>query len=56
MFDKINGFIGDYNGTKYLELFSSEKYAIFDRNGLKSSITYVDSHNYAKMIQMMICI
>ena len=32
MFDKVNRFIRDYNGTKYLALFGSEKYnAIFLR-------------------------
>ena len=45
-FDKINGFIRIYNGTRYLTLFGSEKYgAIYDRTryliSLKSSITYV---------------
>ena len=54
MFNKVNGFIRDHNGTKYLMLFGPEKYdAIFDRIRylikLKSSITYVDSLNYAKV-------
>ena len=32
-FDKINGFSRIYDGTRYLTLFSSEKYdAIYDRN------------------------
>ena len=32
MFDKVLGFIRDYNAAKYLVLFSPEKYhAIFDR-------------------------
>ena len=32
MFEKVNGFIRDYDGTKYLVLFDSEKYdAIYDR-------------------------
>ena len=31
-FDKINGFVRDYDGTKYLTLFFPEKYdAISDR-------------------------
>ena len=50
MFEKVNGFIRDYDGTKYLVLFDSEKYdAIYDRirylTDLKSNITYVFSHN-----------
>ena len=54
MFDEVYGFIRDYNGLKYLALFGSEKYhAIF--NGirylirLKSSISCIASHNYAKI-------
>ena len=44
MFEKVNGFIRDYDGTKYLVLFDSEKYdAIYDRirylTDLKSNIT-----------------
>ena len=32
IFDKVDGFIGDYVGTKYLVLFGPEKYdAILDR-------------------------
>ena len=27
-FDKIDGFIGDYDGTRYLALFSPEKYYV----------------------------
>ena len=54
MFDKLDGFIRDYDGTKYLVLFSTEKYDVtFDWNkyliGLKSRIKYVFSHNYAKI-------
>ena len=45
-FDKINGFIRVYDGTKYLVVFNLEKYnAIFDRIryfiGVKSDRTYV---------------
>ena len=45
-FDKIDGFIRIYDGTKYLALFDSEKYdAIYDRIryliSLKSGITYI---------------
>ena len=61
MFDKVDGIVRDYNGTKYLALFGPEKYyAIFNRIrylvGLKSSIANVDSHDYAKakLIQPMI--
>ena len=54
MFDKLDGIIRDYDGTKYLVLFSTEKYDVtFDWNeyliGLKSRIKYVFSHNYAKI-------
>ena len=48
MFNKVNAFIGDYDGTKYLALFGLENYnAIYDRIiyliGLKSGTTYVFS-------------
>ena len=59
MFGKADGFIKDYNETKYLTLFGSEKYsAIFNRirylksgisRSLKSGISYVVSHNYEKI-------
>ena len=54
MFEKVNGFIRDYDGTKYLVLFDSEKYdAIYDRirylTDFKSNIIYVFSHNQAKI-------
>ena len=54
MFDKVDRFIRDYGGTRYLVIFGPENYdAIFDRIryliGLKSSITNVVSHNYAKI-------
>ena len=54
MFDKVNGFIRDYDGTKCLVLFAPEKYdAIFDRIryliGLKSGIAYVGSFDYPKI-------
>ena len=46
MFNKVNGFIRDYDETKYLVLYGLEKNdAIYDRirylTGLKSGITYV---------------
>ena len=54
MFDKVNEFIRNYEGTKYLVLFGLEKYnVIYDGIryllGLKSGIRYVFSHNYAKI-------
>ena len=53
-FDKIDGFIRVYNGTRYLVLFEGEKYDfIYNRIryliGVKSGVTYVISHNYAKI-------
>ena len=53
-FDKIDGFIRIYEGTRYLTLVGSEKYdAIYNRIryllSLKSSITYIFSHNFAKI-------
>ena len=52
-FHKVDGFIRVYDGTRYLVLFSAEKYdAISDRIryliSLKSSITYFTSHNYGR--------
>ena len=51
-FDKIDGFIRVYDGTRYLVLFGSEKYdSIYDRIryliSVKSGITYIISHDYA---------
>ena len=61
MFNKVDWFIRDYDGTKYLVSFSLEKYkTIYDRirylRELKSGITYVLSYNYLKikLIQTMI--
>ena len=53
-FDKTDGFIRIYDGTRYLTLFGSEKYdAFYDRIryliSLKSSITYICSHYFAKI-------
>ena len=53
-FEKMDGFIRFFDGTRYLVLFGSEKYDfIYDRIrcliGVKSSITYVIFHNYAKI-------
>ena len=61
--DTVNGFIRDYDGTKYLVLFGLEKYdAIYDRIryliGLKSGITYIFLiiMQKSKLIQMMNCL
>ena len=53
-FDKRDGFIRTYDGTRYLLLFGSEKYDfIYSRIkyliGVKSGITYAISPNYAKI-------
>ena len=53
-FDKVNEFITVYDGTRYLALFGDEKYYfIYNRIryliGVKSGITYVISHIYAKI-------
>ena len=53
-FHKIDRFIRVYDGTRYLVLFGSEKYDfIYNRIryliGVKSGITYVISHNFAKI-------
>ena len=52
-FEKIDGFIRIYDGTRYLTFFGSEKYDdIYDRIryliSLKSGITYIFSHYFAK--------
>ena len=54
MFDKADGFIRVYDGTRYLVLFGPEKYdAIYNRVRYlitqKSDITYVLSHNYVRI-------
>ena len=53
-FGKVDGFIRVYDGNRYLVLFGPEKYdAIYKRIryliSLKSDITYVISHNYARI-------
>ena len=50
----MDGFIRIDDGTNYLALFDSEKYdAIYNRMryiiSLKSDITYIFSHNFAKI-------
>ena len=54
MLDKANWFIRVYDGIRYLLLFGDEKYDfIYNRTrhltGSKKGITYVISHNYAKI-------
>ena len=54
MFCKIYGFIRVYDGTSNLVLFGAEKFDfIYNRIryliGIKSGITYVISHNYARI-------
>ena len=54
-FDKVDGFIRVYDGTRYLVLFAPEKYGtIYNRIRYlishKSGITYVTSHNHARII------
>ena len=53
-FDKIDGFISIYDGTRYLALLGSEKYdAIYDRirylTSLKSNITHNSSYYFVKI-------
>ena len=54
-YDKIDGFIRVYDGTRYLVSFRSEKYdAIYNRIryliSVKNVITYIISHNHDKTI------
>ena len=53
-FHKIDGFVTVYDETRYLVLFGGEKHDfIYNRfryfKGVKSGITYVIFHNYAKI-------
>ena len=53
-FDQIDGLVRIYDGIIYLTLFGSEKYqAIYNRIryliSIKSGITYIFSHYFAKM-------
>ena len=53
-FNKIDGFIIVYDEIRYLVLFGSEKYdSIYNKirylMSVKRGITYVISHNYAKI-------
>ena len=51
-FSKIDGFIRIYDGTRYLVLFGSEKYVIYNRIryliSLKIGITYIFSPLFCK--------
>ena len=53
-FDKVDGFIRVYDGTRYSVLFGDEKYDFISTRiryliGVKSGIAYVISHNSAKI-------
>ena len=53
-FDRLNRVIGVDDGTRYLVLFSCEKYyANYNRikylTNQKSGITYINYHNYARI-------
>ena len=55
MLNKIDGFIRVYDGIGNLVLFGAEKYDSIHKRiryliGVKSGITYVFSHNYARII------
>ena len=59
-FDKIEGFIKIYDGTRYLTLFGSEKYgAIYDRIrylvSLKIGIKYILLQK-STLILMILCL
>ena len=62
-FEKIDGFIRVYDGTRYLVLFGSEKYDfIYNRirylAGVKTGFTYVISHimQKSKLIHTILCL
>ena len=53
-FDKIDGIIRIYDGTRYITLFGTKKYdAIYDGIryliSIKSSTTFIFSHYFAKI-------
>ena len=53
-FDKVDGFIRVYDGTRYLVLFGSKKYDVIDNRiryliSQKSNVTYVFPHNYTRI-------
>ena len=52
-FDKIDGFIRVYDGSRYLVLFGPEKYDLIYKRirylvGVNSGVTSVTTHNFAK--------
>ena len=54
IFDKIDGFIRVYNGTRYLVLFGPEKHDIIYNKSRypisqKNSMTYLISHSNARI-------
>ena len=54
-FDKIEGFIRTYDGTKYLVSYGSKKYdSIYNRirELIKKGITYIISHNFAQTVYL----
>ena len=53
-FDKVDGFIRVYDETRYLALFGPEEYDTISNRfrylaSLKSGITCITSHNYARI-------
>ena len=48
-FDKIDGFIKIYDGTRYLLLSESQKNDSIYNRSVKSGITFIIFHNYAKI-------
>ena len=59
-FDKVDGFIILHYGTRYLVLFGNKRYdficnRIRNIKRVKSNVTYVISHNYAKLIHAIPC-
>ena len=62
-FGKVNGFIRDYDGTKYLVLFNLEKYdAIYDRGRSYRvekwyyTCFFLKFMQKSKLIKMLICL
>ena len=55
MFDKVDGFIRDYNEIKYLVLFGLEKYdVIFDRIRYLMKLKTVITFDFLIIMQMVI--
>ena len=58
-FDKIDGFVRVYDGSRYLVLFGPEKYDLIYKRirclvGVNSGVTSVTTHNFAKCIMYLI--